>query len=170
VSDYASLLQGDGPRNRRLLRAAGAVVVACLTAGIAARSPTPTQDQAASQVQPKAQTIWSGVYTEAQAYRGEKVADTTCMGCHGAGFIGGDSGPKLVGGKFLEDWDRQSVADLFDWIREKMPEDAPGTLSKPNVSAAIAYILKVNKMPAGKQDLSIEREVLANILIVNEKP
>ena len=43
------------------------------------------------------QTVWSGVYTEAQAYRGEKVADTLCIGCHGPGLDGGDSGPKLVG-------------------------------------------------------------------------
>ena len=50
------------------------------------------------------QTVWSGVYSEAQAYRGEKVADTTCIGCHGAGLTGGDSGPKLVGEKFLANW------------------------------------------------------------------
>ena len=37
-----------------------------------------------------AQTVWSGVYSEAQAYRGEKVVDTVCLGCHGAGLEGGD--------------------------------------------------------------------------------
>ena len=29
------------------------------------------------------QTVWSGVYSEAQAFRGEKVSDTKCIGCHG---------------------------------------------------------------------------------------
>ena len=104
------------------------------------------------------QTIWSGVYTEAQAYRGEKVADTSCIGCHGPGLDGGDSGPKLVGEMFLANWSSQSVAQLFDWVREAMPADAPGTLSKDDTAAVLAYILKLNKMPAGKQDLPTERE------------
>ena len=74
--------------------------------------------------------MWSGVYSEAQAYRGEKVADTTCIGCHGPKLDGGDSGPKLVGETFLANWSSQSVGVMFDWIREAMPAEAPGTLSK----------------------------------------
>jgi len=68
-----------------------AIWAICLTAVVATQSPTQ-------------QTIWSGVFSDAQAYRGEKVAETTCIGCHGAGLTGGDSGPKLVGEKFLSDW------------------------------------------------------------------
>ena len=96
-------------------------------------------------------TVWSGVYTEAQAYRGEKVADTTCIGCHGPGLDGGDSGPKLVGDVFLANWSSQPVSELFDWIRQAMPPEAAGTLSKEDTAAVVAYILKQNKMPAGKQ-------------------
>lgn len=117
-----------------------------------------------------AQTVWSGVYTEAQAYRGEKVAQTTCVGCHGSGLDGGDSGPKLTGGPFLENWSSQPVSQLFDWIREAMPSDAPGTLSKDDTAAVIAYIFKINKMPAGKQELPTDRELLDRIGIVAEKP
>ena len=116
------------------------------------------------------QTVWSGVYTEAQAYRGEKVADTSCIGCHGSRLDGGDSGPKLVGGTFLGNWSSQSLAQLFDWLREAMPADAPGTLSKEDASAVVAYILKLNKMPAGTQDLSADRDELSRIEIVAEKP
>ena len=114
--------------------------------------------------------MWGGVFSEAQAYRGEKVADTICLGCHGAGLTGGDSGPKLVGEKFLSEWGGKSVADLIDWILEKMPDDAPGTLKREDVVSAVAYILKVNNMPTGKQDLPGERDALANIVIVAEKP
>jgi mono/diheme cytochrome c family protein len=110
------------------------------------------------------------VYTEAQAYRGEKVAQTTCIGCHGSGLDGGDSGPKLTGEPFLENWSSQPVSQLFDWIREAMPSDAPGTLSKDDTAAVVAYIFKLNKMPAGKQDLSTEAEVLNRIQIVADKP
>ena len=114
--------------------------------------------------------MWSGVYSEAQAYRGEKVADTTCIGCHGPRLDGGDSGPKLVGEMFLANWSSQSVSEMFDWIREAMPAEAPGTLSKEDAAAVVAYILKLNKMPAGKLDLSTERAVLDRINIVADKP
>jgi len=116
------------------------------------------------------QTVWSGVYTEAQAYRGEKVADTSCIGCHGSGLNGGDSGPKLVGDEFLANWSSQPVSELFDWIRQAMPSDAPGTLSKDDTAAVLAYILKLNKMPAGKQALSTDREELSRIEVTAEKP
>ena len=119
---------------------------------------------------PQIQTIWSGVYSEAQAYRGEKVADTTCIGCHGPKLDGGDSGPKLVGEAFIANWSSQSMAVMFDWIREAMPAEAPGTLSKNDTAAVIAYILKLNKMPAGKQDLSVEPDALGRIQIVADKP
>jgi mono/diheme cytochrome c family protein len=118
----------------------------------------------------QARTVWSGVYSEAQAYRGEKVADTTCIGCHGPKLDGGDSGPKLVGEAFLANWSSQSVGVMLDWIREAMPAEAPGTLSKEETAAVVAYILKLNKMPPGKLDLPIEPEALGRITIVADKP
>lgn len=124
----------------------------------------------AAAAQTQTQTVWSGVYSEAQAYRGEKVADTTCIGCHGPKLDGGDSGPKLVGEAFIANWSSQSVGVMFDWIREAMPAEAPGTLSKTDTAAVIAYILKLNKLPAGKQDLSVEPDALSRIRIVAEKP
>ena len=116
------------------------------------------------------QTVWSGVYTESQAYRGEKVADTTCIGCHGPKLDGGDSGPKLVGETFLANWSSQSVGELFSWLQEAMPAEAPGTLSKDETAAVVAYILKLNKMPAGKVDLPTEREALDRIGFVAAPP
>ncbi len=110
--------------------------------------------------------MWSGVYTEAQAYRGEKVADTTCIGCHGPKLDGGDSGPKLVGEEFIANWSSQSVGELFSWMREAMPAEAPGTLSKDDTAAVLAYILQLNKIPAGKTNLPTEREALDRIRIV----
>jgi mono/diheme cytochrome c family protein len=116
------------------------------------------------------QTVWSGVYSDAQAYRGEKVADTTCIGCHGPKLDGGDSGPKLVGEMFLANWSSQPVGVMFDWIREAMPPEAPGTLTKEDAAAVVAYILKLNKMPPGKLDLPTEPQALGRITIVAEKP
>ena len=116
------------------------------------------------------QTVWGGVYSEAQAFRGEKVADTVCLGCHGAKLAGGDSGPKLVGDDFLSDWDGLTVGDLFAAISDKMPKDAPGTLKKEDVASVIAYILQNNNMPSGRQELTPDRDALAPIIIQATKP
>ena len=110
------------------------------------------------------------MYSEAQAYRGEKVADTTCIGCHGPKLDGGDSGPKLVGETFLANWSSQSVGELFSWLQEAMPAEAPGTLSKDDAAAVIAYILKLNKIPAGKVELPTEGDALGRIGIVAAPP
>lgn len=125
---------------------------------------------AAAQAPITTQTVWSGVYSEAQAYRGEKVADTTCIGCHGPKLDSGDSGPKLVGEAFLANWSTKPVGVMFDWIREAMPAEAPGTLSRDDTAAVIAYILQLNKVPAGKLDLSTQPEVLGRINISAAPP
>ena len=117
-----------------------------------------------------AQTIRSGVYSEAQAYRGEKVADKSCVGCHGPRLDGGDSGPKLVGQSFLTNWSSQPVSELFDWVVESMPADAPGTLRKEDAAAVLAYILQLNNMPGGREDLPGEHNALSRIEFVAEKP
>lgn len=123
----------------------------------------------AASAQP-AQTVWSGIYSEAQAFRGEKVADTQCQGCHGAGLAGGDSGPKLVGDGFLAKWDGATVGDLNGFILEKMPNDSPGTLKPEDVTNVIAYILKINNMPSGKVDLPGAPEALTLIPIQAARP
>ncbi len=140
-----------------------AFVIAAVSAGCLGQlmaQPAPAQ----------AQNVWSGVYSEAQAYRGEKVADTVCLGCHGAGLEGGDSGPKLVGENFLASWNTRSVGDLFGFILETMPENAPRTLKAEDAASVIAYMLKRNDMPSSRQELASERETLAQITILANRP
>jgi alcohol dehydrogenase (cytochrome c) len=117
-----------------------------------------------------AQSIWNGVYSETQAFRGEKVADTLCIGCHGAGLEGGDSGPKLVGPAFLSAWNTRSVGDLFKYISETMPENAPGTLKPEDVASAIAYMFKHNGLPSGAGELPPGGEALGGITILDVRP
>ena len=148
-----------------LVSACAGIWVFCVA--YAAGSQSPGVGESGS---PQNQTIWSGVYSEAQAYRGEKVADTTCIGCHGPKLDGGDSGPKLVGEDFLANWSSQPMGVMFDWIREAMPAEAPGTMSRDETAAVVAYILKLNKIPAGKQDLSTDPEALRRISIVDAPP
>jgi mono/diheme cytochrome c family protein len=112
------------------------------------------------------QTIWSSVFSEFQARRGEKLASISCGGCHGPDLDGGDSGPRLVGSTFLSNWTGKTIWDLFDWINKEMPADSPGSLSRESTANVIAYILELNKAEPGAKDLSIEQAVLSQIRII----
>jgi hypothetical protein len=128
--------------------------------------------RAQSQVEGQAgiRTIWSGVFSEIQARQGEKVADSSCSGCHGPQLDGGDSGPKLVGPAFLHKWNDKTVWDLFDWIQTSMPADTPGSLSQESTATVIAYILELNKVSAGSNNLPVGQAALSEIRIVEQAP
>ena len=114
--------------------------------------------------------VWSGVYTEAQAKRGEGTANKACSSCHGADLMGGEAGPALVGLEFLGNWNQQSLGDLFDRIHATMPADAPGSLSLPDTADVIARVLQLNKFPAGQKDLPTDTNALGKIKIESQPP
>ena len=51
------------------------------------------------------------------------------------------------------DWPEKSVYDVYDIVKNFMPEDNPGSLSAPQTRDIVAYILQSNKLPAGKVEL-----------------
>ena len=53
--------------------------------------------------------------------------------------------------------------DLFEKIQTSMPADHPGALSRATNADILAYILKANKMPAGKNELPSDAEELKQI-------
>ena len=115
-------------------------------------------------------TIWSGVFSDIQARRGEKIVGNSCSGCHGPDLEGGDSGPKLAGPIFLKKWSDKTVWELFDFIQTGMPQDSPGSLNKVNVANLVAYILEANKASPGTSDLPVDQAALAKIRIVGQVP
>jgi S-disulfanyl-L-cysteine oxidoreductase SoxD len=139
-----------------------ALLLSTLSAGLARAEST--QATAADA------TIWSGVFSEIQARRGERVAGVYCSGCHGPDLEGGDSGPKLVGPTFLSSWREKTVGDLFAFVKTEMPADAPDSLSPQDTANVIAYILELNKTPPGTKVLPVDREELNRIKIVEQAP
>jgi mono/diheme cytochrome c family protein len=109
-------------------------------------------------------TAGDGVYTEAQAMRGEKLSDAKCVACHGV-MLAGDIAPPLVGQDFLTVWQKPPLADLFDKILITMPADALGTLTRPEAADLVAYLLKANHFPAGSAELPIDAAALNQISI-----
>jgi len=68
-------------------------------------------------------SVWSGVYTEEQAKRGEAVSNKMCTSCHGPELSGGEAGPTLVGLEFLGNWNNLTVAYFFDRVHSTMPAE-----------------------------------------------
>jgi len=111
-------------------------------------------------------SVKSGVYSEAQAKRGEDLIYLECAKCHSATLLGGENNsPPLVGKVFLDKWKGKPLAELFTKMVTTMPSDDPGRLSKSEFADLLAYILSVNKFPAGTTDLPNTPEGLATISI-----
>jgi mono/diheme cytochrome c family protein len=119
--------------------------------------------------QPSSQTIWNGVFSAAQAKRGEAIAGKRCATCHNADLAGGQDGPSLVGADVLQAWSGTSVGDLFDRVRTTMPADAPQTLSPQETADIVAFIFSQNKCPAGDKELPSEMDALKQIQITPER-
>jgi mono/diheme cytochrome c family protein len=98
-------------------------------------------------------TVWSGIYTEAQATSGQAVYNQYCAGCHSQNLIGGASqgAPALKGDKFMEAWREDSLESLFTKIRTTMPRRDPKSLSEKETVDIVAYIMQANEFPVGSE-------------------
>lgn len=107
-------------------------------------------------------TVRDGVYTDAQAARGQAIYQKQCASCHGD-KLQGLQGPPLVAEAFLSHWHTQPLADLVSKIRNTMPAGATGTLTPPQSTDLVAFILKTGGFPASKTELSSDEAVLRTI-------
>ena len=102
-------------------------------------------------------TTLSGIYTEEQASRGQDVYSGSCRGCH--------TPASHTGATFATLWLHKSVADLFTFVATNMPKNDPGSLDPHDVADVVAYLLKMNQMPAGSKELSPDTAALRQIRI-----
>lgn len=115
-------------------------------------------------------SVWDGVFTDEQAKRGETVYRKECAACHGDMLTGGESAPALAGGGFQANWNGLTLGDLFDRIRKTMPQSAPGRLTRQQDADVLAFMLSINKFPAGKTELYRQSEMLREIRFETKKP
>jgi mono/diheme cytochrome c family protein len=97
----------------------------------------------------------TGVYTSAQADRGEQTYFNICVACHPRGTYATDA--------FKATWSGRPVSDLFEAIKEKMPKNDPGSLTPDEAAQTLAYILKINDAPAGDTELPSDLTALKKI-------
>jgi mono/diheme cytochrome c family protein len=113
-------------------------------------------------------SIWSGVYTAAQAERGKDNFNKSCSNCHNADLNGSVRAPALRGEHFMGNWGNASANALFIKLRDSMPATYPDTVPEAVKIDILAYLLQVNGFPAGKDELKLDQKELENILIVGK--
>ena len=116
-------------------------------------------------------SVWDGVFTEAQATRGQAVYEGACALCHGRRLNGAPddpdmrSSPPLARARFLRVWEGRSLATLFEYTRATMPEDNPSSLTDEEYLDVIAYMLSVGGMPAGADELQPDLRNIARVVL-----
>ena len=122
---------------------------------VAAQTPSPKQ------------SVWDGVYTDAQATRGERTYGRSCEPCHGPDLAGDPvmEIPALTTDSFMTSWNGKSVKDLFETVKRSMPKDKPGSLGTGAYIDVAAFLLQANKFPSGSRELPRTAEQLETITI-----
>jgi len=113
-------------------------------------------------------TVWDAVYSEAQAARGKETYVKRCASCHQEDLTGG-SAPALKGNAFIAEWNNRSIGDLFGQLDQTMPVGGVGSLSSQEYLDIVAFMLKANNFPSGKDDLGHQVTGLDGIKIVSRK-
>jgi mono/diheme cytochrome c family protein len=125
------------------------------TGALLAAGSGPTRAQAP-------RTVQDGVYTDAQAARGQALYGKQCASCHGD-TLKGAQGPPLVGDAFVAAWQTMPLGDLVSKVRNTMPADAPGQLTPPQSADLVAHLLKTGGFPAGRAELASADAALSQI-------
>ena len=120
-----------------------ALILALAIAGVSAQSTESPRT-----------TVWQGVYSEAQASRGQTEYMVHCARCHRDDLSGYNN--ILTGRRFMEMYRESSLHLFFDKTKTTMPRGEPASLSDAAYVDIVAYVLKVNAFPAGARELRVE--------------
>lgn len=96
-----------------------------------------------------------GIYTMAQAKRGQSDFQTFCSACHNP--------TDFRGSHFQLSWGSRSVGDVHQFVSEMMPMDAPGSLTAQQYADIIAFFISENGYPAGQTELPTSNAALKQI-------
>ena len=115
-------------------------------------------------------SVWTGVYTTAQATSGEDLYTGACAKCHGDDLEGRERAPALAGGTFGQRWDGASLKKLFERVEQMPPDDPSARLTARQYVDIVAFVLSANDVPAGTVRLAADKDVLAEITYTSQRP
>ncbi len=145
-------------------------LAALLVAGCATTGSAPADDPGEEAVVPVAEvepetragmTIWDGVYTAAQANRGQQTAQSVCFACH--------SQSEWQNPMFIRVWSGRPIHQMWENLRMTMPYDSPGRLSAQEYADVVAYMLELNGVPAGEMELPSDANGLMQITVTAQQ-
>lgn len=142
------------PSSRVLVSAlVGATLIGCSSSSGPAPASTPAPAQPAPAVEASADpTTADGIFTMAQADRGEELFQNVCSECHDA--------EDWTDAGFKGRWEDESVFQLWYYINDRMPYDDPWSLSRQQVTDVLTYILELNDLPAGDTELGVDDDTI----------
>jgi mono/diheme cytochrome c family protein len=143
-----------------MVRISCAALMAGATSLVLALAPV-----ARSNAADTATSVWQGVYTKAQAARGQATYLAACASCHGTQLQGDTDSPDLAGNAFLRRWTNLTVGALFVFAESQMPVGRPRSLGAQGYADVTAHILATNGFPDGQQELPPNGTLLDRILI-----
>lgn len=113
-------------------------------------------------------SIWSGVFTAAQAKRGNDAYQASCSSCHGSDLHATDAeAVDLTGPAMRARWNGKTLQERFETIRDTMPPGNPNTLGDKTYMDILAFILESNEFPTGNQELG---PATAKAIVFRDKP
>ena len=98
-----------------------------------------------------------GVYTREQAARGQQVFITLCKSCHTA--------ESHTTPAFVSKWEGKPLSELLQYIRDEMPKNEPGSLAAEEYADVLSYILRLNRMPAGADELPADTKQMKSVRV-----
>jgi mono/diheme cytochrome c family protein len=109
--------------------------------------------------------IWDGVYTNAQAKRGDVVYAQHCAMCHMVDMGGKEPAPELAGDNFLSKWIGHDLGELYTRVATTMPAGNPGILKPNEVADVVALLLQANNFKGGQVEMKPDEAALKKVVI-----
>lgn len=132
------------------------------TSGVAKPAPgatalTPAPGGSSAQIVPAGRSTLDGVFTAAQAARGEQRFKESCASCHKV--------EEQTGASFRSKWGNGTLGPLFTLISTTMPEDKPGGLTADDYASIVAFYLGQSGYPAGTAALPGDASALGSVRV-----
>jgi ankyrin repeat protein len=110
-------------------------------------------------------TSWDGVFTDAQAQRGQQVYQRACAVCHLDSLQGDAVSPTLVGPSFIGRFTGLSAHEMIQNLRASMPQNAPDSLGDRAYVDLVSFLLKANGAKSGTVELPLDVAELERIAV-----
>ncbi len=98
-----------------------------------------------------------GLYTAAQAARGEAVHKAVCAECHEM--------QDFTNEDFKLNWNGSTLFELYESIRTTMPDENPGTLTQQQYTDVVTYLLRLNELPEGDKEFVADSATASAVVL-----